>query len=261
MAMNKISVTSLAMLILASGCVTTPDIGWRGRRVVFLGDSITDPHQPHAIYWQYLGKWLDWDVTSYGVGGAKWSDIGVQIDQLEREKGDAVDAIFILMGTNDYQRDRPLGVWYDLTRGTVEWRRKPVALNRRDFSRDNGTVRGSINLAMERLKRRWPRAQILVMTPIHRAVFGEHADQPSECWPNESGVYLDKYVDCIRETGDVWSVPVIDLYREAGLMPFLDEHAHCFRSAEKDRLHPNAVGHERLAKVIMGRINSLPGAF
>jgi len=99
------------------------------------------------------------------------------------------------------------------------------------------------------------------MTPIHRAVFGEHADQPAENWPNVSGVYLDTYVDCIRETGDVWSVPVIDLYREAGLMPILDEHTSYFRSAEKDRLHPNSAGHERLAKVIFARLHGLPGTF
>ena len=47
-----------------SGCRTAPDIGWEGRKVAFLGDSITDPRQKHAIYWQYLADWLDWDVRS-----------------------------------------------------------------------------------------------------------------------------------------------------------------------------------------------------
>ena len=160
-----------AALAASTGCRTAPDIGWEGRRVAVLGDSITDPNQKHEIYWQYLAKWLDWDVHSYGVGGATWSHLPGQIDRMEREMGDDVDAVLVFMGTNDYQRDRPLGRWYDETPGEVVWRGKKVLLPRRSFNRDANTVRGSANIAMERLRTRYPRAQIVVLTPIHRAFF------------------------------------------------------------------------------------------
>jgi len=242
---------------------TAPDIGWVGRKVAVLGDSISDPRQPNRIYWQYLGEWLGWNVTSFGVGGAKWCDMPRQINRMEQAIGENVDAILIMMGTNDYQRNRPLGKWYDETSGEVAWRERKVTLARRSFNRDNETVRGSINLAMERLKRRYPRAQIVVLTPIHRAFFqcSDTNIQPAEDWPNVGGAYIDSYVDCIREVGNVWSVPVIDLNAESGLMPLFDEQATYFRSSENDRLHPNSAGHERLAKVILALLLSFPGKF
>ena len=134
---------------------------------------------------------------------------------------------------------------------------------RRAFNKDPNTVRGSVNAAMELLRTRHPKAQIVVLTPIHRAFFqcSDTNIQPSEAWPNVGGKYIDEYVECIKEVGNVWSVPVIDLNADAGLMPMLDSHAPYFRNSAKDRLHPNGLGHERLAKVIMARLKALPGAF
>ena len=253
----------LAAAFCLAGCRTKPDIGWEGRRVAFLGDSITDPRQKHAIYWQYLADWLDWDVRSYGVGGATWKHLSQQIDRMEREMGADVDAVFIFMGTNDYHKDIPLGRWYDETPGDVVWHGKKMTLARRSFNRDAATVRGAANIAMERLRTRYPKAQIIVMTPIHRAFFQCSATniQPAEDWPNKGGTYLDTYIDCVKEIGNVWSVPVIDLNAESGLMPLCDSNVPYFRNAEKDRLHPNGEGHERLAKVIYARLRSMPGAF
>lgn len=246
-----------------TGCRTAPDIGWEGRRVAFLGDSITDPRQKHEIYWQYLAEWLDLDALSYGVGGATWRHLPGQIERMEREMGDDVDAIFVFMGTNDYQKDLPLGRWYDETPGDVVWHGKTMRLSRRSFNRDAETVRGAVNIAMDRLRTRYPKAQIVVLTPIHRAFFQCSATnvQPAEDWPNKGGTYLDTYIDCIKEIGNVWSVPVIDLNADAGLMPLNDASVPYFRDAEKDRLHPNGAGHERIAKVIYARLKALPGAF
>lgn len=246
------------------GCRTElPDIGWKGRCVAVLGDSITDPNQSHAIYWQYLGAWLDWDVHSYGVGGATWADIPAQIDQMEKDLGDNVDAILIFMGTNDYNKNRPLGQWYDVASGEVNWKGKTVKLDRRSFNRDVTTMRGAANVAMDRLKSRYSRAQIVVMTPIHRAFFqcSETNVQPSEEWPNVGGFYIDAYVNAVKELGNVWSVPVIDLNADSGLFPLKDEATSYFRNAMNDRLHPNGIGHERLAKVIYARLRALPATF
>lgn len=71
----------------------------------FLGDSITDPRQKHSICWQYLADWLNWDVHNYGVSGAIWRHFPKQIERMEREMGGDVDAIFIFMGANDYQKE------------------------------------------------------------------------------------------------------------------------------------------------------------
>ena len=254
---------AVALVTVFSGCRTAPDIGWEGRKVAFLGDSITDPRQKHEIYWQYLAQWLDWDVQSFGVGGATWGHLPKQIECMEKRMGANVDAIFIFMGTNDYHKDIPLGKWYDETPGEVVWHGKKMTLARRSFNCDSKTVRGAANVAMQRLRTRYPNAQIVVLTPIHRAFFqcSPTNIQPAEDWPNKGGTYLDTYINCIKEIGNVWSVPVIDLNAEAGLMPLCDSHTPYFRNAEKDRLHPNGIGHERLAKVIYAHLRSIPGGF
>ena len=182
---------------------------------------------------------------------------------MEEELGDSVDAILIFMGTNDYNKNRLLGRWYDVTLEDVNWKGKTAKLCRRTFNRDVTTMRGAANVAMDRLKSRYPRAQIVVMTPIHRAFFqcSETNIQPCEEWPNIGGVYLDEYVEAVKEIGNVWSVPVIDLNADSGLFPLKDEFIPYFRSATNDRLHPNGVGHKRLAKVIYARLKALPATF
>jgi len=256
-------VAVLLTVAAAAGCVTRPDVGWEGRRVAILGDSISDPNQPHGIYWQYLGDWFDWRVTSFGVCGATWRDIFCQIDRMETSMGDDVDAILILMGTNDYQRNRPLGNWFEEKTETGVWRGRKVPLAHRTLSRDTNTVCGCVNVALERLKRRYPAAQVVVMTPIHRAYacFDKGEDQAGEDWPNVGGTFMDAYVARLREVGGVWSVPTIDLYAESGLLPLYDEHMRYFRNPEYDRLHPNGAGHERLAKAIYAHLTALPATF
>ena len=138
-----------------------------------------------------------------------------------------------------------------------------MTLARRSFKFDAATVRGAANITMERLRTHYLKAQIVVLTPIHRAFFqcSPTNIQPAEDWPNKGGTYIDTYIGCIKEIGNVWSVPVIDLNSEAGLMPLVDSHTPYFRNSEKDRLHPNGIGHERLAKVIYARLRTIPGGF
>ena len=62
----------------------------------------------------------------------------------------------------------------------------------------------------------------------------------------------------VKEAGNLWAVPVIDLNALSGLYPLMDEQAQYFKSAETDRLHPNDAGHERMAKTIMQQLITLP---
>ena len=45
------------------------------------------------------------------------------------------------------------------------------------------------------------------------------ASQPEESFANPLGLYIDDYVRVIKEAGDVWAVPVIDLGSICGLSP------------------------------------------
>lgn len=116
---------------------------------------------------------------------------------------------------------------------------------------------------MSKLKQMYPNKQIIVMTPVHRAYFcsGEKNIQPDEMYENARGVFFDEYVKAVKEAGNVWAVPVIDLNALSGLFPLYDAGAQLFNKPDTDRLHPNDPGHERMARTILYQLASLPCVF
>lgn len=242
---------------------------WKGKKVAYFGDSITDPNNMPSttLYWGYLQQWLGITPYVYGVSGREWNDIPHQADELQKEHGHEVDAILIFCGTNDYNNSVPLGEWYEETADYVVsavGRPKQEVLRRhRHFSLNPNTFRGRINIAMSKLKEMYPTKQIVLMTPIHRAYFnlGDSNIQPDEMYPNGIGLFVDEYVKAIKEAQNVWSVPVIDLHGLSGLFPLNDAGAQLFNKKDVDRLHPNTVGHARMAKTIMYQFLALPCCF
>ena len=124
----------------------------------------------------------------------------------------------------------------------------------------DGTFKGRINKVMAFLKENFPNKQIILLTPIHRgfANFGGSNVQPDESFPNRLGLYVDSYVDAVKEAGNVWAVPVIDLNAICGLMPNLPSHSQFFANEKRDRLHPNAKGHERMGLAIAYQLLGYP---
>ena len=102
-----------------------------------------------------------------------------------------------------------------------------------------------------------------MLTPIHRAqaYFGEDNIQPEEAFPNKSGLYVDSYVNVIKEASNVWAVPVIDLNSISGLYPMRDAQTPYFHNEKTDRLHPNAAGHYRMAKALAYQLLAYPADF
>ena len=242
---------------------------WQGKRVAYLGDSITDPNikASKVKYWGFLEQWLQITPYVYGVSGRQWNDIPRQTDKLKQEHGQDVDAIMIFMGTNDYNNGVPLGVWWDERVTQVEYghgqTKSMVTRRQRTPSMDPTTFRGRINIAMDSLKRTFPTKQIVLLTPIHRSDF--HANEKNwqcdESYTNQCGEYLDAYINAVKEAGDVWVVPVIDWAASSGLFPLMDEYAQYFNKADTDRLHPNDKGHERMARTLMQQLLALPCVF
>ncbi len=276
--MRKIIVIAALLLLplslLSQNVVEHP---WKGARVAFLGDSITDPGyvpdnhdwtgREDIHYWGYLQKWLGIKPLVYGVSGRKWDDVGNQAQQLAKEHGTDFDAITIFMGTNDFIGDVPLGEWYSRELKNVKSAMGEPAKEYDWLSRtpvmDGATFRGRINIAVSTLKTMFPDKQIVILTPIHRAyaTFGERNVQPDESFPNKIGVYFLEYVDAVKEAGNVWGIPVIDLNSLCGINPMVEEQVLYFSDSETDRLHPNAKGHERLAKTLMYQLLTLPCIF
>ncbi|MDR1380697.1 MAG: SGNH/GDSL hydrolase family protein, partial [Tannerella sp.] len=124
----------------------------------------------------------------------------------------------------------------------------------------DSTFCGRINRVLSYLKEHFPAKQIVILTPIHRgyAKFGDRNVQPDEQFANGQGLYLDAYIDILKQAGNVWAVPVIDLYSSSGLYPNIDSQVRYISNGETDRLHPNADGHSRIAKTIQYQLLALP---
>ena len=239
---------------------------WKGKKVAFLGDSITDKSHVGTTknYWQYLEDMLGLEALVYGLNGHNWIGVLEQAQKLKEEKGDQVDAIIIFAGTNDYNEGIPLGDWFRTEKTSVEVAGPSQEIRLKRIPQTNDTnFRGRINKVMAYLKENYPTQQIILLTPIHRAqaYFGNDNIQPEEAFPNKSGLYVDSYVDIIKETSNIWAVPVIDLHSISGLYPMCDSQASYFHNEKTDRLHPNASGHYRMAKALTYQLLAYPANF
>jgi lysophospholipase L1-like esterase len=253
----------LTMPAMAQHMISHP---WQGKRVAYFGDSITDPSNSGSKkkYWGFLNDWLQIEPYVYGISGREWNDIPAQTDRLKAEHADEVDAILIFIGTNDYNTGIPIGEWFvekdeQVMAGIHEAKRLVNRRHRYPVMADS-TYRGRINKALDYVKRSYPSKQIVLLTPIHRAEFyaNTYNWQPREDYTNKCGEYLDAYVQSVKEAGNIWAVPVIDLNALCGLYPLMDEQTLFFKNAENDRLHPNDEGHRRMALTIMQQLLSLP---
>ena len=238
---------------------------WKGKKVAFLGDSITDARHIGctANYWNYLPKMLGLDAYVYGVNGDQMKNLMAQAKKVMLDFHWYVDAIFVWAGTNDFNSNVPRGEWYETTEEVTSRTTGTVKLPRRKPSMDEGTFRGRINALLSYLKHNFPDQQIVLVTAIHRgyATFGPKNIQPDESFPNLLGLYIDDYNDDIRQAGRIWSVPVLDLYERSGLLPTDSSYVRYFHDAETDMLHPSANGHERIARTMAAWMLTIPSDF
>ncbi|WP_321480941.1 SGNH/GDSL hydrolase family protein [uncultured Bacteroides sp.] len=238
---------------------------WKGKKVAFLGDSMTDKRRvgTTCVYWEYLSELLGIEPSVYGISGNQWNDIYKQAIKLYEQQGEAVDAILIFAGTNDYNHGIPMGQFFTESMKETNYNGKQVMRKFRTPIMNDSTFCGRVNKAMAYLKDHFPQQQIIIMTPIHRsfAQFNNKNVQPAENFCNPCGIYLESYVDALKQAASMWAVPLIDLYSISGLYPLADSQSQYFHNATMDRLHPNALGDYRLAKTIQYQLLTLPSSF
>ncbi len=261
---------------------------WNGAKVAFFGDSITDAAQLQFqdIYWHQLADILGIQPYCYGINGNQTVQIIDQAHKLMEEHGQDVDAIMIFIGTNDFNSSIPPGEWFREEASYVNRDGVMTVLKHRVPVMEGITTRAQINIFMSYLKHNYPTKQIILLTPIHRAYFNcwKYNVQPDENYANPLGLYIDDYIKVIKETADIWAVPVIDLAAISGLYPLEPEFARYFRESGKERkhtaqeaaaaqvdtelavelhdlLHPNTEGHLRMAYALAYQMLCYPARF
>ncbi len=215
----------------------------RGLKANFLGDSITKGYgldDPDDVYWRRLAIEDGVIARGYGISGTRIAKQRVEPspdpkwDQYFRSRVPSMDpdadVVVVFGGTNDYGHgDAPLG---------------------RMESRRDDTFYGALHNLYEDLLEKYPRSEIVVMTPLHSAA--EHQTVNGLGLRNVGT--LGDYVRIIREVAAYYALPVLDLYTLSGIQPAVDFLRERYAP---DGLHPNAAGQERIYRLLRSFLTEL----
>ena len=208
----------------------------KDKLIYFLGDSITEGAllPDHSLQFSALvSAKTGAAVKNFSVSGTR---IARQLSAGKRDRyGDycfrasemegAPDIIAVFGGTNDYGHgDVPIGTPDDRT---------------------VYTFCGACHTLFSDLTARFPNTKIVVFTPLHR---WNECDRRGDGSKTKDGGTLPEYVTALRDIAESYGLPVLDLFREAELVPSCNTAEDRFFF---DGLHPNENGHAYLADRII----------
>jgi len=213
-----------------------------GKKIHFLGDSITQGvgvAHPENVFVERIAKMTGAVTRNYGISGTRISrkagvDFSDPFDQdymyrVDKMDPDA-DIVAVFGGTNDFGHgDAKVGAMWDRT---------PY------------TFYGALHLLILALLERYPAAQIVFLTPLHR-----HDEDMNV---NEVGLPLETHLEGFRnaelEVCRYYGIPVLDLWAVSGMQPAVPVIREKYMP---DGLHPNDAGHALLAQKIIGFLQTL----
>lgn len=207
----------------------------KGKKIVFLGDSITEGHSTSGIGYRYsdiIEREEGAICYNYGISGTRiarqhapseepsWDKCF--LDRVEEMEPDA-DVVVVFGGTNDhYHGDAAVGCMAD---------------------RDEYTFYGALHSLALRIINRYPTAKVLFLTPLHR----KEEDKLVVKGGVITAVSLSQYASIIREVMEYYSIPVLDLYRVGRMTPHVPILKEMYMP---DEVHPNDEGQKILAELI-----------
>ncbi len=206
----------------------------KGKKVVFLGDSITEGVGASDVAHRYanvFAKLAKCDIFVDGISGTRIAKQQAKsaIESYDRNFVSRVpalpsDADFVVVfgGTNDFGHgDAPFGEMSDRTQDTFC---------------------GAMHVLCKALIEKYPYATIVFLSPMHRLWEDELI--------NEYGVPrkpLIEYVNAIKAICQYYSLPVLDLYSISGMQPAVDVIKETYMP---DGLHPSNAGMEKIARLL-----------
>ena len=215
----------------------------KGKKIVFLGDSITQGigvDDKTKIFTCQIADKTGAICYNHGIGGTRiarqtepslsdlWDlDFVSRVDELEED----ADIIIVFGGTNDWGHG-------DAQFGNMQ-------------SRDVYTFYGALHTLYTMLIEKYPESQIVILTPLHRRKETDHYADGNRPYKEE---LLIDYVNAIREVSEYYSLPVLDLFKTSGLQPAIPIIGEKYMP---DLLHPNEAGHEILTNKIIKFLESL----
>lgn len=205
---------------------------WYEKSMISLGDSITwQDGKPYGgvgdnaigyqtVIMQTLGLAVN---DNQGVSGrpmANGTSAGAgTVTTGKAQTYTSHDLVIIAAGTNDFRLSVPMG-----SLGQIG-----------DTSFDDTTFYGAYRDLVEYILTQKPSIRIVLFTPLQRDNAGYDVN-----FTNSAGFKLIDYVNAVRQVGEMYSVPVCDMYAESS---FTKKTLTLYTL---DGLHPNDTGYARM---------------
>ncbi|MBO5321808.1 MAG: SGNH/GDSL hydrolase family protein [Clostridia bacterium] len=214
-----------------------------GKKINFLGDSITygmSAGSTDKKYTSLVAKKTGAICRTYGVSGTRIAkqktpsekpshDLSFCMRALEMDKD--ADIVVVFGGTNDFGHG-------DANMGSMD-------------DRTDDTFYGALHTLYTYLIKEFPNSTIIVLTPLHRLM----EDNP--CGTNGGSIEygtLKDYSDAIKEVANFYNLHILDLFEKCEMNPNIEGHIEKYMP---DGLHPNDLGHEIIADMIINFIEKL----
>lgn len=213
----------------------------RNKTVLFLGDSITEgvgASSPDKNYVSVFKKLSGANVVNYGVSGTRiakqripsqntiWDqDFLVRTDEMQNQ----ADVVVVFGGTNDFGHG-------NADFGEFE-------------SQDPYTFYGALHILCKKLLNKYPYADIVFLTPLHRDTEENTVNNFGGCVPA-----LSEYVAAIQKVAGFYGLPTLDLFHTSGIQPRIENIKKIYMP---DGLHPSDEGARRIAQRLYAFLNSL----
>lgn len=204
---------------------------WYGQTFAALGDSIVWAGAPMLNRMRSRLGFLSY--RNLGVSGRPMADgtaNGVGTVTTALANNFATDSlVYVAAGTNDFRLNVPLGTIGSLAQ----------------TNHSRSTFYGAYRTTIDHLLAQNPGVQIVLATPLQRNNGGY-----STTTTNTAGHMLRDYRSAVFALGDMYSLPVVDLYALSGISEkTLDLYT-------TDGLHPNEQGYVQMARVVVGQLRS-----
>jgi len=219
---------------------------WKGKKVGFLGDSITQNGEYVASFQDLTGC----TAVNYGISAThlacRNSGDTNAFEKRYLKMTTTLDMVIVFGGTNDFGHTdtAPFG---EFTDGPVSGKY---------------TYYAGLHRLCKGLKTRFPKIPIVIMTPVHH---GYEIDTPEFIYNTNgsfkigtnatTGKTFKEYVDALKEVAAYYSLIVIDAYSYSNLTPSVESSTK--RTYFKDGLHLNAAGGLRLAKWMVPQLETV----
>lgn len=207
------------------------------KRLLTFGDSITWLNDNGKVGYQTNLK-NNLHLVAYlnkGVSGASISTVSKSLNYtpivetvLNFTDFSKYDLITVFGGTNDFKMGASLG--------------EIGAIGDTDF--DTTTFYGGYRTIIEHILTNKPTTRLVLVTPLQR----NKDNYNSWNTTNSQGHSLKDFVEAVKKLGEMYSLPVVDLFAESGINNLT------LSTFTYDGLHPNNEGFVRVANCIMGEL-------